>query len=142
MERKRVFLGKLSDKFNGYSDNLYLYKHEWSCGWYWSKGIVGNSKLNAHFDSLFLSSDKAFDVSDVFSETNLTSKEWWILRDLFVQAYALSKAAEVYRYGGHQTTERGITDMIKNDQRAAEINADLSKILDCIWKLVHDAATR
>ena len=81
-------------------------------------------------------------ASDLFESTNITDEEWWVIRDLFVQAYALRKAAEVYRYGGHQTTVHGVTDIIKNEERAAQINADLAKVLDTVWDAVCKAVNK
>lgn len=33
---------------------VYLRDFEWSCGWYWSGGYIGNSKFHAHFNGAFL----------------------------------------------------------------------------------------
>ena len=52
---------------------------------------------------------------------------------LIQQAYALKDAAEIYQYGGHQTTRPGITDCIKNLEMAALINKDLETVLDKVW---------
>jgi hypothetical protein len=53
---------------------------------------------------------------------------------LFKQAYALKAAAEVYVHGGHQTTEAGVTDLIKSAEKAAQLNADLKVVLDKAWE--------
>jgi hypothetical protein len=56
---------------------------------------------------------------------------------LFIQAYALKECAEIYQYGGHQTTEKQITDIIKDKAKADNLNKDLKKVLDLIWDLVN-----
>jgi len=135
----KILLGKL--KPDAHPDvegiQLWLTKHTWDCGWYWGFGYVGNAHNHFHFDSLLYIKDGKgsckYTASDLFETTNITDAEWWVIRDLFVQAYALQKAAEVYRHGGHQTTQPGITDLIKNKERAEQINADLAKVLDAVW---------
>ena len=110
---------------------LYLSKHSWDCGWYWGFGYIGNSRCHMHIDSLI---NGEYDVKKVFDGgTKITQDQWWIIRDLFTQAYALKGAAEVYRHGSHQTTEPGITDCIKNLEMAARINKDLQIVLDKVW---------
>jgi hypothetical protein len=135
----KILLGKIKSDAGTYADgeNLWLEKHKWDCGWYWGFGYLGNNRCHFHFDSLLYIKDGKGDVkycaSDLFESTNISDSDWWIIRDLFVQAYALRKAAEVYQYGGHQTKKAGITDLIKNKERADQINADLAKLLDTVW---------
>ena len=84
-----------------------------------------------HIDSLIRGEHN---VNKIFDKgTPITQSQWWIIRDLFKQAYALQKAAEVYQYGGHQTTKPGITDCIKNLEMAALINKDLKIVLNKVW---------
>ena len=147
----KILLGKLKTDAGTFADgeNLWLEKHNWDCGWYWGFGYLGNKNCHFHFDSLLCIKDGKGDVkycaSDLFESTNISDSDWWIIRDLFVQAYALRKAAEVYQYGGHQKTKAGTTDLIKNKERADQINADLAKVLDAVWDLacaaVNKAAT-
>jgi len=137
----KIYLGKVS---NDYSDSmvagetLYLDKHKWDCEWYWGMGYIGNTNLHTHFDSSFLG-QSIFEVSKIFTTTKLTQDDWWILRDLFIQAYALKSAAAVYRYGGHQTEKA--MHIIDVDM-AATLNSDLKKILDEIWKVVTAVSKR
>lgn len=116
---------------------LYLSRHSWDCGWYWGFGYIGNSRLHMHIDSLI---NGEYDVNKIFDGgASITQDQWWIIRDLFTQAYALKKAAEVYRHGGHQTSKPGITDCIKNLEMAAQINKDLETVLDKVWDfLLHE----
>jgi hypothetical protein len=143
----KVFLGSIKSHAGNFVENepIWLEKHQWDCGWYWAFGYIGNSKLHTHFESLLniknADGSISHTASELFKSTNIKDKEWWVIRDLFVQAYALKNAAEVYQYGGHQTTSPGITDVIKNKERADQINADLAKVLDTVWDVVCRATT-
>lgn len=130
----KIYLGRVRNGVtNLLSDEpVYLSKHTWDCGWYWSLGYVGNMKTHCHFEGQFLTGS-ALEASEVFSTTHITNAEWWVLRDLFIQAYALQKAAEIYRYGGHQTTKTGLTDMLHSPEKAKALNADLGRLLDTLW---------
>ena len=118
---------------------LYLSKHSWDCGWYWGFGYIGNSRLHMHIDSLI---GAEYDIRSIFDKGSpITQNQWWIIRDLFTQAYALKKAAEVYQHGGHQTTKPGMTDCIKNLEMAARINKDLETVLDKVWDFVSNGVS-
>lgn len=135
----KILLGKLKSDAGTCADgeNLWLEKHKWDCGWYWAFGYVGNKNCHFHFDSLLYIKDGKgsikYTASDLFQSTEITDREWWLMRDLFTQAYALKKAAEVYQHGGHQMFKAGVTDIIANKERADQINADLQKVLDLVW---------
>jgi hypothetical protein len=139
----KILLGKLKTDAGTFADgeNVWLEKHSWDCGWYWGFGCIGNKNCHFHFDSLLCINDGKGSVkycaSDLFESTNISDSDWWIIRDLFAQAYALRKAAEVY--------QRTLYHPIKNKERADQINADLAKVLDAVWDLacaaVNKAAT-
>lgn len=133
MSQSKILLGKLnyaSSVIAG-GENIWLEKHNWSCDWYWGFGYVGNRNCHFHIESLVKgNSTKA---SELFNTTKFTDAQWWVMRDMIIQAYALQKAAEVYRYGGHQTTQKGYTDLIKDSDMAARLNADLKIVLDKMW---------
>ena len=133
MNTTKVKLGKIDN------ETIFIEKHKWDCDWYWGFGYIGNKSSHFHIDSLISSET---DVNKVFEDTKISQSEWWIIRDLFIQAYALKKAAEVYRFGGHQTTVAGLTDIIKNANRATELNKDLERVLDLVWKFICDIAYR
>jgi len=128
----KVLLGKLKDN----NEACYLTKHEWSCGWYWSFGWLGNKDSHYHF-SAFLKDSRL--VSEVFETTNISKDAWWVIRDLFVQAYALQKAAEVYHRGGGQTSKLGTTDLVRDKDMVTRLNQDLEKVLDTLWAFVLEA---
>ncbi len=131
---ERIHLGK-----NKNYGNIYLTKHKWDCDWYWGFGYVGNVNCHFHIDSLINHpekyNEKWTDVTHQFSETWLTQEQWWILRDLFISAYSLKKAAEVYRYGGHQI-EKASPYRVTSPEKAKMINDDLKIVLDNIWDLL------
>ena len=137
-ETTKVLLGRVKQGVGTYADgeNLYLSKHNWDCGWYWGFGYIGNSRSHFHFESLFYINGKHPTASELFEESVFTDKDWWVIRDLFKQAYGLQAAAEVYRHGGWQTTEKGITDIIQNSEKARVLNEDLKKVLDAVWALI------
>jgi hypothetical protein len=142
MSKDKRLLGRLKTDAGTCADGsfLYLTKHSWDCGWYWGFGYVGNANCHFHFDSLLYIKDSKgtvkYEASDLFAETKITDKEWWVIRDLFVQAYALKKAAKVYRHGGHQTQVPGVTDIIKHPTMVVCINKDLEKVLDTLWSFI------
>lgn len=142
MSKQKVLLGIIREGAGTYADGqfVYLTKHQWDCGWYWGFGYLGNSKTHFHFDSLLKGEAKT--ASELFSDTKITNKEWWIIRDLFVQAYALQKAAEVYRHGGHQSYQEGLTDMIVDVHMVTRLNHDLEKVLDRLWTYVSEACSK
>lgn len=133
MKKDKLFLGTTK------SDNtkLYITKHNWDCGWYWGFGYIGNESCHMHFDSYFLNKS-VYNASDLFHIPRYNDKNWWIIRDYFVQAYALKACAEIYQYGGNQTTIMGITDIIKNKEMADKLNADLKLVLDTLWQFLID----
>ena len=136
----KILLGKMKSNVGTYADgqNLYLEKHKWVCDWYWGFGYIGNKNCHFHFDSLLYNVNGIQHplASDLFEKTNITDNQWWVIRDLFVQAYALKAAAEVYRYGGHQATKPGVTDTIRSPDKAASLNQDLSNTLDILWAYI------
>jgi hypothetical protein len=122
----KIYIGK--HKEHG---ALYLEKHNWDCGWYWGFGYIGNKNLHTHFDGVFLKDTKL--AKEVMPDSKFSDTEWWIIRDLFIQAYALKNVAAVYRHGGHQTTLTGITDIIKDETMEQRVNKDLEIVLNKIW---------
>ena len=139
----KIILGKVKEDYKKYQvagEIIYLSKHSWDCGWYWGFGYIGNERLHTHFDSEFLGEET--DIRNIFETTDIRQDEWWILRDLFVQAYSLRKCAETYRHGGHQTTTKGITDIIQSKVMEKKINADLKIVLDKIWSILESIQTR
>lgn len=146
----KIRLGRLKadlpyDQVFAAGEVIWLEKHKWECDWYWGFGYLGNRNCHFHFESLLypkVGGSVLYSASQLFSDTKITDKEWWVVRDLFVQAYALKKAAEVYQYGGHQTSQAGVTDIIKSSEQAARINADLKIVLDKLWDVVCDAVNK
>lgn len=145
MENK-IFIGTIKRNFsNGdfAGERLYLSKHSWDCGWYWGFGYIGNKSMHTHFDSQFLNA--MTDVKDIFVKPVFTQDEWWILRDLFIQAYALSKASAVYRYGGHQTSQAFRFSELNEEQAKRienSLNRDTEILLNKIWEIVVEADNR
>jgi hypothetical protein len=57
-----------------------------------------------------------------------TPTEWWRIKDLFKQFYALLKAAKVFRYGGHCTSQGRTTGEISPDMEKA-INRHIEAVI-------------
>lgn len=138
MEEK-IYLGKVKKDFrsgNGKSclagEKIWLQKHEWDCDWYFGLGYIGNKDVHTHFNHELLESAPVL-ASEIFEDSQFTNAEWWIIRDLMIQAYALKAAADVYQHGGHQTSADGITDVIRSNEWAGCINKDLERVLDTAW---------
>lgn len=136
----KIYLGTVKATSGTYAAGgaLYLSKHSWDCDWYWGFGHVGNLNCHFHFESLLENSNLA---SEIFESTNISDSDWWVIRDLFKQAYSLKDAAATYRHGGHQTSRTGITDILKNPEMEQKLNSDLERILDKLWEFVMEAVT-
>src|SRR5210317_1711148 len=134
MTNSRIYLGKIEG-----TGPIYLSKHSWDCDWYWGFGYLGNKDCHFHISSL-IDHPGHYDpewhqVTQHFNETWLNQDQWWILRDLFIQAYALKEAAAAFRHGGHQTQDADPW-RIKSERLAKELNDHLETLLNSIWDLL------
>ena len=141
LDTEKIYLGQVSDfeeiPVTIRGEKLHIDKHKWDCGWYYGMGYIGNKNLHCHFDDNLLGGNH--DVHKLFVESKYTQSQWWQIRDYMIQAYALRKCAEVYRYGGYQT---GGCDDIKDDEMCTRLNADLKIILDKVWSIFCDQTQR
>lgn len=129
----KIFLGTTQETFKQYpKTRFYIDKHKWDCDWYWGFGYIGNSELLTHFDSVFLN-EAENEVNKIFIKPVFTQGEWWVIRDLFIQAYGLSEAAEIYQHGGHQT-DRAYRLPNPNMEVSDKLNSDLEIILNKSWE--------
>lgn len=145
---ERIYLGKVKENIEPsqsydpkhdalyiLGDDLYIEKHSWDCGWYWGFGYIGNKDVHTHAEVftdklLWHSNDKVFENSIFRRDT-----DFWIFKDLLIQAYALKTCAEVYQNGGHCITDP-LTRIIENKTRAKTVNRDLAKVLDKLWSFL------
>ena len=143
MSKTKKYLGKIKDDYShAAGESIYLEKHSWDCNWYWGFGYISNGRIHlgrmhTHFDSVFLN-NAPYNIEEIFKSTKITQDQWWTLRDLFIQAYALKECAKVYHYGGHQITKENITDIIKDEKMENRLNQDLKKVLNKIWEIVNN----
>jgi hypothetical protein len=129
----KIFLGTTRETFKKYpKTRFYIEKHKWDCNWYWGFGYIGNARLHTHFNSVFLNGAEN-NVDKIFIKPVFTQDEWWVIRDLFIQAYALSRAAEIYQHGGHQT-DKAYRLPNPNGEISDELNEDLQIVLGELWK--------
>lgn len=141
--KTRIFLGTVKSEINGplSGQKLYLAKHEFFGGWSWSFGYIGNKDIHTHFSELLhhvTTSDLRFSVhtaSEIFTDPLYSDDDWWLVRDLFIQAYALQKAADVYKCGGRQCSAPEAR-IIRSDKLHNQINNDLGEVLDQIWTIL------
>lgn len=126
----RIYLGSL------HRERIYLTKHKWDCDWYWGFGYLGNSHNHFHISSMIKDASTS-DILDHFDTSWITQKQWWILRDLFIQAYAIKDAAFAYRLGGHQTGDAE-PYRIKSEFMELALNEDLETLLNTIWDLLKE----
>lgn len=112
-------------------ERLYINKHSWDCDWYWGLGYIGNAHLHTHFDSVLLNGIDQID--DIFIKPRFTQDEWWIIRDLFIQAYGLQEAAEIYKRGGHQTDK---AYRLIDERMEKRLNDDIKIVLDKVWQII------
>jgi hypothetical protein len=135
-----IILGRVKQGAGTYADGqtLVIHKHSWDCGWYWGFGYIGNAQCHFHFDTLI----GRHKVKDLFEHTLISDSDWWVIRDLYKQAYALKEAAATYQHGGHLTHRAGVTDIIKDKEVADRLNKDLGTILDKAWAYLQMATTR
>ena len=125
MAKQKWYLGKIKNTHQ----RVYLEDFSFECGWYWGGGYIGNSQFHCHFDGCFLDvpdlrghplgnfctpwnkSEGATVITNgsacweslgfFLDDAQYSEKEWWRIKDLFKQFYALKKAAEVFQYGGN-----------------------------------------
>lgn len=120
------------------NEKIYLTKHLWNCGWYWSLGYLGNKDCHFHFNSLF---SKGFiNIEKEFKDCALTQQQFDHVVDMFKRCYALKSAAEVYVYGGHYSRLAGTTDILCSIEKAKQLNNDLEKLLDKLWSYIETNA--
>lgn len=155
MKTQRVYLGETKPG-HGRREPIYLYDFEWSCGWYWSGGYLGNRNLHCHFDGCFLETPDIRghalgnfvtpwnkregavelsngcaiweDISTFLDEPMFDKETWWRVKDLFKQFYRLRDAAEVFQYGGH-CTSKGRTEKEINPEMARQINLHIQNVI-------------
>lgn len=136
---QKIYLGKITTgEFQ--NEPIWLTKHSWDCGWYWSFGYIGNRNLHTHFNYQFMK-DWEFDITKVLTDTKLNQQDWDNIMDLFKQAYALKNAAKIYQYGGHISTNE-VTKVVRSEEIARQLNNDLEKILDRLWEYLLNVTSK
>lgn len=91
------------------------------------------TKLPAHLTALDVSIIKngasIWESLDFFlDDAQYTERQWWRIKDLFKQFYALRAAAETFQYGGHCTSD-GRNDAEINKDMAAKINDHIRTVI-------------
>jgi hypothetical protein len=68
------------------------------------------------------------DLSFFLDDPQYNANEWWRIKDLFKQFYALRAAAEVFHSGGH-CTSKGRADAEISPEMEATINKHISEVI-------------
>jgi len=139
MSVDRILLGRVRDgvpvitgSITGKTSPIYVYKHNWDCNWYYGFGYLGNETTHYHFSEYLKGNE--WEVANIFNAgTSITQTQWWVICDLFKQAYALKEVASVYRLGGHLCGYAEITYLLRSKEKEASANEDLKLVLDTLW---------
>jgi hypothetical protein len=67
-------------------------------------------------------------LSFFLDEAQYSEREWWRIKDLFKQFYALRAAAECFQYGGHCTSEAR-NPLEINKEMQDKINAHIGNVI-------------
>lgn len=136
----KIYLGKLREDFPEIGGELiYLYKHSWDCIWYWGMGYIGNKDLHTHVETMFLKGKPKYDITEVFSSTNLNQGNWWTILEMFNSAYSLREVADLYYRGGSHICINLCKDRLEDKELAIRLNKDLEEVLDTVWKYIEDS---
>lgn len=152
IKQEKIYIGQIDN------ENIYITKHSWDCGWYWGFGYLGNRNSHFHIESLICERGHdgkypSTEITDIFTFPVFTQNQWWIIRDLFIQAYSLKATAACFRRGGHQSHKTDITAILKNttvrevidnkiqDEKLMEtvLNEKLKLVLDTAWQFMLDS---
>lgn len=139
MSKERVLLGKIKE--GNRLAPIYLSKHSWDCEWYWGLGYLGNVNTHFHFSGYLKGTE--WNVASIFTGgTVITQNQWYVICDMFKQAYSIQATAEVYRLGGHICGTNDITTLLRDSNKSAMLNEDLELILDRLWDYIVEAVTQ
>lgn len=156
--KSKVLLGYTKKDLYGLVEPIRLSNFIWECNWYWAGGYVGNQNCHFHFNGAFLDVpdrrghplgrfvtpwDVKKDGQEVIDNgcsiwedvtkflddvPEQIKTNWWRIKDLFKQFYTLQKAAEVFQYGGHCSSE-GRTEAEINKEMAKTINLHILRVI-------------
>lgn len=68
------------------------------------------------------------DLGFFLDDAQYSKEQWWRIKDLFKQFYAMKAAAEAFRYGGHCTSQERSKEEI-NPWMAAAINKHIETVI-------------
>jgi hypothetical protein len=122
MSNNSFFIGK------HHGDNIYLDKPTWSCGWYWSFGILGSKSGLTHIDSI--ASEYQCTIKEAldkyFGNTlRIRPSLKWTFAELVKTAYILKDTAEFSHRGGAGYTSNPLTYLLKDEDQEKRINETL-----------------
>lgn len=146
--KNKIFFGKRK------SDGAYIYlsKPEWSCGWYWSFGWMGNKNEHFHLDR-YKAKVRFFNLKDGTNECvdelrNISMHDalksdyelsatidanLWQFCEQSKVIYALKETLEILHRGGSNVTAHAMRDSIKEAGKNNPISDLMSELLQKFW---------
>jgi len=118
----RVYFGK--SKTTG--ESIYLKNPSWDCNWYWSLGYLGNK--NRHYHLKDYAAGRNINMHEALKEdydlcpSLMNDKNLCTFCELFLSAYTMKKAAEVFGRGGSHMSSNPASEAIKNESIVRDIN--------------------
>ena len=140
-ENRGYLLGK-----SEHGDFIYLCKPSWDCGWYWGFGYLQGWKrststdftFHSHWDSTMINQCHTFNDIESLTQTVLDYNDNWALAELMRSFYILKETAGLFGRGGAHLAENACRDLLKNEDKAKEINQVL---LPAIFKKIDEILT-
>jgi hypothetical protein len=119
-----------------WQEKIWLTKPEYSCGWYWSFGYLGNRNCNYHLDNY--QNGRNINMYDALKEDYTLSPhievELWQFCEQAETIYTLKEAAEVLYRGGAHYTSNPLRDFIIENNHNDNLNmVVLPKLLQNFW---------
>jgi len=142
-----VFLGTVKNNLAGFKggEKLYLGKHKFNLlfrSWDFGKIVGAENNTYLRFSRLVNvrnteSNSDVSEVDDIFVDPQYSNCSWRVIRDIFVNAYALSTVSEMYRYGCSLMTTKE-DRILQSNTMNAKIDKDLEKVLNHVWDILVD----
>lgn len=114
---------------------VFIEKHKWSCGWYWSFGHLSTQTSSFNIKSMLpnqSNQDKiVFKNDDTLQLAPKYAGKGWYIMEMFNRARILQEYAELRHLG-----YGGISELkyeLKDKKEADKINSALKEILDEVW---------
>lgn len=139
---------------------VWLPKHKWQCGWYYSMGYVeiytnhkhperakdisSHSHLSYELKrasaSSYVTPEALVGENGFLAETTLDKDDLWKFQELLWSAYKLKEAAEIFSRGGAHITTNPCHDTLKDEEMYNTTNRMIDEVLTELENLLDDGA--